>query len=156
MFWPEPIEGHSLRLDGYYYRFWTKGDFYGSNVFYLYANGVCRYAHTFQCSDINTLDSLLQSHDWEQTKPDRSRWGAFRILNNQTIEIQRWLNVEGIDPLVVDGGRILSDTSLVINERLRPLKNEDGKQRLDKVYLFRQSQFKPDSVSTYLTNSDKS
>ena len=133
--------GNELKTDGYYSYYFSEGKSYGT---FFYKNGVVLDVpgKDGNYSEERFLDEELIKH----VKQHKSYWSIFEI-NNDTIIIQGWGYSDGGGlPVVTRYGKVLNDTTFVIN------KSEcRGKiTEINEVYYYRQFSPKPDSTNVYI------
>lgn len=151
-----PVENNTsnaLRTDGYYYHFIDTNN--GHQCFHelvFYRDGVVYGDMGAMCYDsISQMDSSMSSDIYIRDTP--WFWGAYRILHDDTIQIQKWMMNDGTDPLYIYTGVILSDTTFRLFSE-RKSKHLDEETKLDKVFLFRSLKTKRDSINPFVPEID--
>lgn len=144
------ITGNQLRLDGYYY------DNYASyeNLDYidpiiLYSNGII--LHTGVEHSLRAIDSTFLDEKWlEYSKNRHDWWGIYQIEGN-SIKIEKLYHSNAwFFHAYIRSGKILNDTTFIINSVERSGKPWTKEEKILRVYHFRHFSIKPDSTNRFI------
>lgn len=136
--------GSELKTDGYYYSDYDTVNYY---ILVLYRNGALIH---FSKPKKTLGPNVLKELDKEATSFNRTEsisfWGVFRI-DDKEINIQQWSAYDGKKPLFHYQGKILNDTTFVL-EQTWQVRKEEEKHEDYCLYKFRHLDSKPDSVNS--------
>jgi hypothetical protein len=142
----EPVEviSDALRYDGYYYTEYIAGGKHRFEVKFLYKNGLFIVEEGLSSLDLDDLDQEIAKLKFGEGENPFWIWGIYRVINNTTIEFQRWYPAARRDHLYIFQGNIESDTSFVLTNSV--FVREFNHEEEDAKYFFRATDFKPDSI----------
>ncbi len=146
----KPVNNDALRLDGYYYST-SLEDSENTAASFLYQNGVIHSFGGFSLSELKEREKLFNDSAFiEKVRKIKFFWGVFNV-DEKDITIEMWYPGNG--PLLVyrESGKILNDTTFIINETSRV----DGTEKKieNQIYSFRKFSPKPDSLNNFLCNT---
>lgn len=142
--------GNQLRIDGYYYQ---KQDNKYYTLYILYRNGIIVYAGGgYSEEELLELEGKFANSNFHKSIIEcKDNWGVY-LIEDTSIKFEKWYPVsDGIYHAYVRSGKILDDTTFVINESYRfqnGIKTET--QTLNETYHFKQFSPKPDSTSSFI------
>lgn len=142
----QPYYGNELRLDGYYYYL---NDSMGMvfDTYFFYQNGVCIYGNSFHQEEVFEYMNYIFLSDFFLNNMTKDNYGAF-VIQDDSIVIEKWALTQGPKPVSRYTGRILNDTTFIINQYRNPYTDE--REQLNNLFHFHAFSPKPDSTNTYV------
>lgn len=146
IFEPNDVVSNALRYDGYYYTEYTAGGQHQFEIKFLYRNGIFLVGQGFSSIELDDLDREVESSKFYENENKFWIWGIYRVINDTSIEFQRWFPAARRDCLYIHSGDIESTESFSLTHSVsvRDFKHYEK----DKKYYFRKADFKPDSIDT--------
>jgi hypothetical protein len=139
-----------LKTNGYYYgnvNTTTSSPF--ADICYLYLNGVF---YTSFASDLYKAKSGTIYVDTTNSlgKQTQDAWGVYKI-NNNIIEIDRWLYSLSCIKRIYEKGEIINDTTFNINYRETHFNGKrESAETVNSIFYFKPLLQKPDSTNNYV------
>lgn len=134
----------TLRLDGYYY---DHIDDKSISIFILYKNGIIRYMGTFEDYDLKKVDKILLDEELlKKAENSKFSWGVY-IINKDSIYYEKWNPSEKPYKTVKYYGKIINDTTFIINTII----SKDKLLKFKEIkYHFKKFDPKPDSITKFI------
>lgn len=140
-------KGNQLRIDGYYYQK-HEGKYY--SLYFFYRDGTILYGGGgFTEKELLEQEKQFTSEAWlKATRNSKIDWGVF-IINDGSIAFERWYpSSGGVPPVYLRSGKILNDTTFVINKAINSGKPTEQRTK-NETYFFKEFSPKPDSTNPY-------
>jgi len=139
-----PYCGQEIRIDGYYYYLYNGRVL---DTYFFYRNGVIISAHGASGSHpLDELDVEFHSDSFVHSL-HKYDYGVFQIIND-SIVWEVWELIQGPKSVLRFSGKILSDTSFVINQMELPHSGQVYPRH--EVSYFHEFFPKPDSTNIYI------
>lgn len=142
--------GSQLRIDGFYYEAFENNTYF--IVYLFYQNGALLSAGSYPNFSIERVEKSLAAPDFSSIKGKyKFNYGRY-LIEGDSIRFERWYPGNPPLPAYVRAGRILNDTTFVINEsfRMKNGKKMETDSDRNEVYHFRQFSPKPDSTNRFV------
>ncbi len=129
-----------FRLDGYYVQCSNEGNGYYRQVKIFYRNGVMiNFDGKFEQNCIAETNRYLQRNDLNLTSVPY--WlGIYQVIRNDSLVLESWYSTDYYYPTIQSAGKILNDTTLLI---------EYPKYPID-TFRFVEFSPKPDSTNKFI------
>ena len=143
------IEESPIRLDGYYYTIF-QSDKKSADIYFFYKNGTILYGMSKHFSKLSEYEKeFMNGNYYREEHSWKYLWGRYYIDSNN-IFFEKWEPSQGSLPILIREGKILNDTTFIINKHYR-IKN--GKKKpiweVNDTYYFRKLSPKPDSTNAF-------
>ena len=145
-----------LKLGGYYYCADNEGNF---PFYFIYSNGVTFGYYSLSKKQESNIDSFFAEKNYinrkvvtslQSTKEWVCAWGILNIQNDIIFQ-ERWEPCPPFQkiPTYIIKGRILNDTTFVLEEKLNRRKEFLFDLKND-TFRFKRHDFKPDSTNNFI------
>lgn len=140
-----PLQGNTLRLQGYYYHKYADGAM--ANAYFLYQDGTALCMGAFPTNQWKAYEGKYADVEIaEKVRNMKFNWGVVQI-EGDTIKLERWYPSERPYRTATRVGRILNDSTFVFDKVIL----SNGKEILkNERYHFKPFASKMDSLCRFL------
>lgn len=142
----QPYDGNELRLDGYYY-YMHDGIIF--DTYFFYRSGVLIYGGASgpdYIDPINNIDHVFLSDAFVHSL-HKDNYGVF-LIQGDSIVFEKWGLIQGPKPVDRYSGKIMNDTTFIINRTESPYSGEYHQN--ERLFHFHAFFPKPDSTNIYV------
>lgn len=139
--------GQELKTEGFYYHTF-QSDKESANICFFFRNGVYFTIGSPNLDEIN--DKEIINRYIKYSKNTKYSWGLFQI-EGDTIKYEKWVPVEGPLVAVTYEGKILNDTTFIVDNYYRMINGQKvDLTKIDWIYHFKEFSPKPDSTNSFI------
>jgi hypothetical protein len=135
----------SMKLNGYYYNPWGTNSEY-AYVTIFFENGVLYKGPGYRLEEIMNDKADLRALI-DRKREVKAGWGIYKIRSGM-IETQSWEISQGCNPVVVEKGKILNDSTFQITSWA--YSDSEDIEAVNRTYRFRSYSPKPDSTNNFI------